>query len=487
MSEFDSTARAFIAASFEVLRAENAIPTSTSHRYLQHGLDFNGMTIEKLPEYSHLSDEVLAAAPVGLPDDSDFVGPGYTVSLLLFSFLELCVEKCSRADNYDPDNDEVTAAIIQFADVLSGQPYDMVLARHVSHLVPTAGQEIEISGITIVPDDSWDLRHRIMKEIPDADHAWKRRAPNPGRPPHALLIVRRQVSGVGYHDHGALEDVLDRFQLGVCLLTGANVQGMYQVSGASTRISARPASLEHLIRDTDVPLVRRTARLTGSQEQTLSALTDLIDSVQQGMGGQDIWLSSFGEALEKFAKFDDTTSHFEQVVELSTALEGVILGANEGEGLTLRLCTRVTALLADEDDPARTLFEDLKRLYNFRSTIVHGGELTTKQIRKDLEAMECVPDETNQMSELARVGYAVDRLRDIVRRAILARICLAVGDSPLWPLKDKGKVKIDTVLSDDTNRAKWRAHWRGTLDSLGAGSAASRSGSPVYSLSDEDL
>lgn len=486
MSEFESTARAFVAAAFAVLKAENAIPTSSLHRHLQHNLDFSGLTIERLPEYSPFAREIHEANPDGLPG-SDDARSGYTVSYLVFSFLELCVERCSRAGNYDPHGAEVKIAIAQLADVLSGLPYDVVLARHVSHLVSATGREITINGITVVPDDGVeDLPDRIMREIPKADHAWNRRQPSSSRPPHTVLITRRSVSGVAFHGNGTLTDILDQFQLAVCLLTGANVQGMYEVWGTSSAISAQPAFLENLFRDVEVPLVRRTARLTEGDGPGLSVLIDLIDRVQTG--GNHVWLSSFGGAVEKFARLDDTTSHFEQIVQLSTALEGVMTGTNEGDGLLLRLCTRVAALLADEDDPAEVLFEDLKRLYNFRSKIVHGGELTTKQLRSDLNAMGCVPDENSVANMLVRVGYAVDRLRDIVRRAILARICLAVGDPPLWPFKDEGKaVRLDVVLSSDVNRALWRGHWRTMLDSLGVGTAASKSGPPVHSLSAEDM
>ncbi|MGI5219275.1 hypothetical protein [Nocardia sp. CA-290969] len=416
----------------------------------------------------------------------DLVGPEFAVSLLVFGFLELCVQRCSDADAYDPNSEEVSDSIAQFAEVVSGCPYDMVLARYVSHLVPDG--ELEINGVTIVPDKRRDLTYRILKEIPDADHAWKRFLATPGRRPHALLIVRRSVSGVGYHGEGDLRRLLDRFQLGVCLLTGANVLGMYQVSGSSSRISGRPANLDHLARNTHTPLTRRTARLDGTEGSALAALGNLIATAESKTGSRDHWLSSFREALKKFANLDDTTSYSEQLVDLATALEGVILGTNEGEGLTLRLCTRVTALLAHEDDPAPSLFEDLKRLYGFRSTIVHGGEAPLRTLRKDLKAMECVASVAGEENELIQLGYAVDRLRDIVRRAILARICLAAGDEPPWPFKEKGqeKVKVDTALSDDATRAVWRSHWRDMLASLGAGAAASRSLPPVVSVSAED-
>ena len=64
----------------------------------------------------------------------------------------------------------------------------------------------------------------------------------------------------------------------------------------------------------------------------------------------------------------------------------------------------------------------------------------------------------------------VDRLRDLARRSFLARLCLASGDEPLWKL-ERSK-QVDVALSEESERGRWRATWRGTLESLGAPSAA---------------
>jgi len=68
---------------------------------------------------------------------------------------------------------------------------------------------------------------------------------------------------------------------------------------------------------------------------------------------------------------------YEQLVDLATALEAALIGAErETEGLTLRLRSRVAALLATDDDPARALFDDVNHLYGLRSKLVHGGQIT---------------------------------------------------------------------------------------------------------------
>lgn len=68
-----------------------------------------------------------------------------------------------------------------------------------------------------------------------------------------------------------------------------------------------------------------------------------------------------------------------RLVDLATALEAALLGAErETEGLTLRLRSRTSALLATDDDPARGLFDDVGLLYGLRSKLVHGGQIKRK-------------------------------------------------------------------------------------------------------------
>ena len=68
------------------------------------------------------------------------------------------------------------------------------------------------------------------------------------------------------------------------------------------------------------------------------------------------------------------------------------------------------------------------------------------------------------------VDRAVDRLRDLVRRAILCRLALATGEDPIWPLADDQGV--DEALSDDAMRVEWRNAWRAVLATFDAEFAA---------------
>lgn len=93
------------------------------------------------------------------------------------------------------------------------------------------------------------------------------------------------------------------------------------------------------------------------------------------------------------------------------------------------------------------------------------------------------PDDAEHRYGIA-LGYAVDRMRDLVRRAILARLCLAAEPDPVWPLY--GDTPVDAFLADDAMRVAWRSRWRDRLAALGVETAADRPRSAVDFVSRED-
>jgi Apea-like HEPN len=150
---------------------------------------------------------------------------------------------------------------------------------------------------------------------------------------------------------------------------------------------------------------------------------------------------------------------------------------------TISLRTRVAALLATDDDAGKALFDDVGQLYGLRSRIVHGGQIKQKDLRKVIARISTVPEDAAEHFGIA-LGYAVDRMRDLVRRAILARLCLAAEPDPLWPFD--GETAVDATLADDMRRAAWRERWHARLAALGVEYAAGRPRSAVDFLSQED-
>jgi hypothetical protein len=186
--------------------------------------------------------------------------------------------------------------------------------------------------------------------------------------------------------------------------------------------------------------------------------------------------TSVGMAIHKFTMSFHAHAWYEQLVDLATALEAVISGT-EKQDVLLRLRTRASALLATTKDPAGAIFGDIGELYALRSALVHGGTLPTRELEKRIRRLSTVPSDAP--GGLA-VAYAVDRLRDLVRRALLARFALAGCHPALWPLdRDEG---VDAKLTDDVARAQWRHAWHAELlsfDSEAAAEAAPRADSTL--------
>ncbi len=112
-------------------------------------------------------------------------------------------------------------------------------------------------------------------------------------------------------------------------------------------------------------------------------------------------------ALRRFTAVydDDWKRHEDQVIDAMIAIEA-LLGA--GQEITYRLSSRVASLLARSDDERLELYDMVKRYYDLRSTIVHGGELKEKHLK---------------------LLQDTSPIRDIVRRLLLAFLRLATGTS----------------------------------------------------------
>jgi hypothetical protein len=181
--------------------------------------------------------------------------------------------------------------------------------------------------------------------------------------------------------------------------------------------------------------------------------------------------TSFDVALDKFNASHHQENPYETLVDLATALEAILAGGEtETESLTLRLRNRAAALLAIDDDPAKAIFGDVGLLYSLRSKLVHGGQIKESDLRRDLGKISTMPAGEADSRFGVAIGYAVDRMRDLVRRAILARLCLAAEPDRLWPFS--GGSPVDAQLSDDQARASWRTSWRDRLAAVGVEAAA---------------
>lgn len=468
----DVRARAFLGAAWRVLGDQRVVPPSVFHPYLAVGTDYFGPYLDRLPEYRELASAIEATHPrfsreVPLMERA-FAGP------YIFSFLQSCIAGLAL----DREEFSLTAAAVgrsiaslETAAVTAVR--DVAVCRVITHLTTKNGKPLEVAGVTVEPlppgSGSADLPNMIAQTIPAAQGAFGRDMPVIFSPPESLVVAQSQ--GVKPFDEGEIASRrIDQFLLSLRLLHAGTSDSAFEVRGEMSLVREYEPTLLHF-RGNHTPLastqmLRRETSLGSRDNARFEGLSSLIQAAEDNQ--PDMVFTSFGMAMKKFVLSYHAHVWYEQVVDLTTALEASLSGSATSD-VTLRLCNRAAVLLATKNDPAAAIFNDIKVLYGLRSTLVHGGSVTNKALRKKVYALSTVP--ADAMYGVA-LGYLVDRLRDLVRRSLLVRICLAGGEKPRWALgTDDG---VDADLADDAVRRMWRKQWRDTLASIGARDAADR-------------
>ena len=197
---------------------------------------------------------------------------------------------------------------------------------------------------------------------------------------------------------------------------------------------------------------RRKASITTDQLPGLEKLAALLDRLEPK--DSNTTRAAVTVAIGRYTRSFRGADWRDNLLDLSTALEACLTPPKEEIGLTLR--TRAAHLLAhDDSEQAASIYDDIDDLYNLRSDIVHGNPKPRKELAKLWEERGY-----DQLFERDKVHLLLDRWRDIVRRAIAARLLL--GDSllgaPLWPFVPVGgkQIKVDRFLVRADSRAEWR-------------------------------
>jgi hypothetical protein len=294
-----------------------------------------------------------------------------------------------------------------------------------------------------------------------------------------VVIARREGEDQEQTGRAASLEI-ERFLLALWLLRGATSTSGYEFQGATTSIGPYDPVLLTEPRGF-IGQHKRVAAIASADRAPISALISLVDRAQKRRG--DNVIEPLAMAVHKYRRSYLDGAWYEHLADLSTALEATLSGLAKQDVL-LRLKSRAAWLLAVDEDSAEKIFHDLGVLYDLRSTVVHGSALSEKALRKKLDAL--IPDLPDGLGSVGlQLDLAVDRLRDLVRRALVARMCLADGDEPLWPLSPDGGPNVDAVLVDDELRVAWRNAWHDRLSVLGA-EEAGRPAEPAISWLQDD-
>jgi len=480
-------AKSLIAAAAHVFERDRILPRPAFHPYIKIGQDYFGGSLMYLPEFEALEAAVAKVhsrfrEETPLPE-RDFA------STYIFSFLEACVARCCRNDEpLSATAESVETSLADLARTLASNTWEVACCREISHLTTLDGRPIDLLEVTVTPliaspADHTRQAHALVDDvIAGAERAYLREAPSGYDPPESI-VVARGCDGKPFEFVDVLSDRIERFLLFTRLLHAGTCHSMYEVRGETCLVRRFDPTLILFRGDnrrmmSSTHAVRRTTRLDAADSARLAGLAQIFDQAVRRHPG--VFVTSFDMAVHKFQLSYHAYAWYEQVVDLATAFEAVLSG-KETSDLTLRLKTRAAALFATESDSAANIFRDIGTLYELRSRLVHGGDLTQKELKKRIRAISSVTKGRTFGFEL---GCAVDRLRDLVRRGILARICLASGATPLWTLgEDAG---VDAKLADNRTREEWRLAWHGILESFGAFAAAEKPQAAVDIILPED-
>lgn len=476
----------FIAAAFEALRREHVIPTPIFHPFVSVGSDYYGGSVMGLSQYKRLEEGLNAVFPQRFAEPLERKHAEFA-STYMFSLLEGAVARCGSARTFAIESPGVQKSVEEMLEVLTSDEYEVVCCRTVAHLTPRDQESVQLGRVRMVPEEDGprSFERLIPTEIPAAPAAFGREPPFFYDPPHALLVIREATRNPDpYAVAERLSSQLERFLVLVRLLTAGTLKSHYEIRGTGTLVSRMRPHLELFLGAAESP-VRRTVRPHALDAAAISALGEQLDQVEVVREG--MVMTSFDVAVRKFNGAYYTNDLFGQLVDLATALEATLASSEaDSAGLTLRLRSRAAALLATSDDPAPTIFKDVGLLYDLRSKLVHGGEVKTKQLRKTIDAISSVPPPSSVSGLRTMLGHAVDRMRDLVRRAIIARLLLAEGPDPMWPFDEQELPSVDGLLADDRARECWRSRWQNRLAELGASAAGSPPRVAVDFLSQED-
>ncbi|MCY4649762.1 MAG: HEPN domain-containing protein [bacterium] len=467
-----NTAREFIDEAYSELKGTHVLPVPWFAPHIRVGRDYYAENLAGVDSLRRFEESMIAAFPAHFakppPPEYQHLPHFYTYSLL-----EEVVRRNAALYQYGTspngvDEGVVSECVEELLAALSSPEFEWAACRVVSHLTTTTGGPVKIGDILVQPAPrQWEVLRIIADVIPGSGGAASSDDLHYQEPGSVVQVCTKVKT---WSDTSSTTDKLTgrirEFLNGVRLLTGATLASEIQVQGSTSRIGRIPPYMFDLrspgLMNT---LTHRVARLDQCDAEPFSRFFDLMHKATASQ--QNKLISSLSMALAMFDRSHQLVPWFDRLVDLSTALEAALIGdGDDNAGLRLRLRHRAATLLACETDSPTDLFKDVGELYDLRSTLVHGGDITTKALSKKIKRISVI----SAGPLLGRATeQALDRLRDIVR-AILARICLSQGPDPLWT-SDRS---VDAVFADDRGRAEWRSAWQEHMAEIGVPGAVQR-------------
>ena len=458
----ESLARAFLDAALTKLAEERVLPVSPYRPWIHAGIDYPGPVIHDLPETRALEEAVESATP------DRFKRPGQGVDVhrphqYVLGLLESTVAALTTAG--EPHTSAATPAVDrvqEFAALVTTEECTGSVVAFVAGIrlvTPAlAIRHVQATRIDTTMDD-------VLGEIRDvpADLEELLRGSS-GLPWEAgRLLLRADLDpNTGYSVFGieSARNEIAGLIAAARMLTNATVVNNGTVIGQRQLIPVHRGFQEIEVKQGNL-VVWRPFHLSADTLQPLLAMKEWLS---KALARDEPRSHVMSVAAGRFHAALDHQFWDEQLLEIAIGLEAALLGGDKEGEINYRLRARAAALLSNDEEPPERVFDDIGALYEMRSSLVHGMPIGDPDTRRLLAAMQ-----SSQVSELAgeRFAVSVDRARDLLRRAIIARLCLGEGETPRWPWTARDAFSVDRALLNPDTAREWRSFVRTRVAELG--------------------
>ena len=454
--------------SFEALTEERVIPRSRYRPWIRMARDYFGHSVETDGPLSEALKTAIPERFKGRQLDEAMDWPSRYASALL----EGAVAAATLADEpYEASSPSVQGVIDQFINKVKAPPATTVLQIVTDVDVAsegdgetgpdTLGQTLRIGEVEIVRVGI-NAEEYIERELKSAGYEVEREnvinSPGP-----TSMLVARVCDSVGINARSlTAHRRLQNLTTAIRLATGATVSTLVTIEGEPGDIR----TLSPHIQPHSMQMMRLGNREVALGTDDASGIGALANRVHEWFDHDSLEANPLMLAVGRLNRSIDgrATTHADIVTDIAIGLEAAFAGTGHSE-VSLRLRTRAADLLATDDDPGDRIYQDVKELYQLRSDFVHGRILRSKDFEK---AIGGVSSATRSKHFGEKVQLALDRWRDILRRAILARAALSADGAP-WQFAKS--VDIERVLRSPTERDKWLHQMHGYWADLNLASA----------------
>jgi hypothetical protein len=317
--------------------------------------------------------------------------------------------------------------IEELVGAVTNLEHSVVLCSVLEHLLTASDGPIEFGPYRIVPvtndgPGKGSLISTVIDQIPGFRDLSDMTHEVTSQTPLALLICNAKYSGIG-SDFEPFGLQNRDAEIALRLVYGGTLKSVAVLRGGNRRIG--PIAVAESVNRGDLGWFSRVhihKVVACFEEGHIPALLELImkiGDIRTNTHTNGLFADSVQTGFDRFFRSTYVYSWDDALLELTVALEGLLGGVGNDVSATLR--NRGAALLAIDDDDQISIYGDIQKIYQLRSQIVHGSRIKSSKLKLDLKKLSR-QDVSDQPLKI--VAFAVGRMYDLVRRAILLRIVI---------------------------------------------------------------